>query len=199
MEYLLPKHLYQTLDNFLKDSGLTSWSIQSNSKVAAITIRFRLDNDDNTSQKPLDTATKYKRVTEAQQKRDMTRAQSWKGKICSDSSADGKLCEKNNDNPAKTVPTSSHVDSLSTMSSATVTTSDAVSSRTRSRLDSSASAFQPISPVGQVDGPSDPKPRQCFNPQVACYDATSTPAWAKALIAKTDSWSLKDNDDFGFG
>ena len=109
-------------------------------------------------------------------------------------------CDKHEHKYIGTV-SSSHDATISTMSSAS---DDAVSSRTRSRLDSSAPAFQPISPVGQVDGPSNPKPSHCYNPQAVGKEVwpMSTPEWAKTMMTLLDTIFerlFNDEDDFGFG
>ena len=169
-----------------------------------------MDTDEDTGKEVgLDTNIKYKRVPDGQQKRDMARAKSWKEKANPEMTSSEQPEDKNYDKPKSVIAiSSSHIADLPTMSSAS---NGAVSSRTRSRLDSSAPAFQPISPVGQVDGSSDPKPRPSFNPQAHGKEdwPASTPEWAKAMAAQLDARCqrilndeddfVKDEDDFGVG
>ena len=112
------KHLYLTLDNFIKTSDLTSWNIHSNSKVACVTIRFRLDTDEDTSKEVgLDTNIKYKRVPDGQQKRDMARAKSWKEKANPEMNSSEQPEDKNHDKPKSVVAiSSSQIADLPTMS-----------------------------------------------------------------------------------
>ena len=199
MENTLPKHLGITLDNFLNDSVLTSWSVQSNSKVASITIRFRVDTDQDQGHELLDSNTKYKRMPESQQKRDMCRAKLWKDKSHTlkesvDTENDILLSKQGTEVP------SCHVED--TANPPTVSSACApVSARTRSRLESSATAPQPIlSPVGQVDGPSDRRPQQLSNPQAVGKDRESPLEWEKAMttfLTERLSKLSADADDFG--
>ena len=187
MENTLPKHLCATLDNFLKDSLLTSWNVQSNSKVATITIRFKVDAVQDQGQEPvLDYSTKYKHVAESQQKRDKDRAQQWKDEYHrrsdSNSTPHAILPSKQD-----TEVSSCHVEYTCTAnidSPQIPSTCAPVSARTRSRLDSSAAASQSIlSPVGQVDGPSDTRPTQwSTNPQAVGKAMESAPEWAKDMV-----------------
>ena len=205
MENTLPKHLCATLDNFLNDSLLTSWNVQSNSKVATITIRFKVDIVQDQGQEPvLDYSTKYKRVAESQQKRDKDRAQQWKDE-CHRSSDSTPIPNAILPSKQDTEVSSCHVEYTSTAnidSPLIPSTCAPVSARTRSRLDSIAANSQPmLSPVGQVDGPSDMRPTHwSTNPQAVGKAMESAPEWAKDMVTKLNErlskWE-KDADDFG--
>ena len=60
--YTLLKRLGATVDTFLADSALTSWTIQPNSNTASITIRFRLDTEAEIWARSMGNIAKYKLV-----------------------------------------------------------------------------------------------------------------------------------------
>ena len=77
MDKRLPKHLVLTLDSLIDDSMLTSWTIQANSNITSVTIRFKMVIDHNDVGSKQDTFAKYKRVPPSQIERDRVRSQQW--------------------------------------------------------------------------------------------------------------------------
>ena len=130
---------------------------------------------------------KYKRVSEAQQKRDKARVKAWEGKKNDNS---GSELDTDNIMKQRDIVSSHHVGSTSNPNSVTRPKEYPISTRTRSRLDSNAPAFTPaMSPVPQVDGLADHNPR-VDNPTLNTSRREPTPAWAKALCMRVDE-SLK--------
>ena len=173
------------LENFLQDCTLTSWSVQSGSKLASITIRFRLDD---VQYEELDTAkakgvnVKYKRMSESQQARDKQRAKQWAIGI-QDRQSHGYYEEV--PKPHSTLTPESHIETPET----NPLPQQPVSLRTRSRAGSSHASVQvagaaAMSPVCQVDGPADNKHRKSQPPKD--YSTIAAPGWAKAMIAGID-------------
>ena len=70
MEKRLPKHLMLTLDSLIGDSMLKCWTIQGNSNITSVTIRFKMAADHNDVESRQDTFAKYKRVPPSQIERD---------------------------------------------------------------------------------------------------------------------------------
>ena len=153
MDNPLPKHLGLTLDALLKDSMLTSWTIQSNSSMTSVIIRFRPDTDGDIADGSVDNTTKYKRVAKSQLKRDKTRANDW-SEQCDNS---GDIATNIPTDIVKPKAKSTVVSTRKVQHSANPPTDNGnIGSRTRSRLIS----YAPVSPVTQVDGPTDSKPTQ---------------------------------------
>ena len=78
MDKTLPKHLELTLNCLMKDCNLSRWTVQGNTNMRSITIRFKTDTGEN-KQEYVD-CVKYKRVPPSQQHRDMIRAEEWREK-----------------------------------------------------------------------------------------------------------------------
>lgn len=159
MDKTLPKHLVLTLESLLHDSMLTSWTVQGNSHVTSVTIRFKMAADHDSVQPRQDSCTKYKRVPPSQVERDRVRSQQWN---TSTQTNDLKSIDKANNSIVPidgTIPkqTTSVPPSNSNTQSHTKTkqqTGSSVTTRSRSRLNSAAEPFIP-SPVPQVDGTTD--------------------------------------------
>ena len=66
----------------MKDSTLTSRTIQGNLNMTTVTIRFKMVDSEVNVQEPVDSVgvAKYKRVSPAQLQRDTSRAEEWKNK-----------------------------------------------------------------------------------------------------------------------
>ena len=178
----MPKHLLMSLENFLKDSVLTSWNIQSGNFFASVTIRFRLDGGDRDTEVQDECNVnniKYRRVSAAQQRRDRKRAKIWEDKKCENQGVIAKktidkqkTCESILQSSIDTEPLPTPTCSLP---------DKPISSRTRSRLNSSAPAFQPkASPVCQVDGTCD---SQDETPVKVDYKNEPMPDWVRNMLA----------------
>ena len=201
MDNLMPKHLECMLDNLLRDNNLTSWTIQANSKMTTVIIRFQPQDTDILPQ--ADTSVKYKRLPPSQIKRDSNRAERWK-----DTSKQVK-------EPVSLTPSHDDFDgtkqkTLNTTSSPILNTDNDppyVNTRNRSKLSAKAASFKPSvsSPVPQVDGTTDRDHSMTTGSSSIQQDTEAKPMadWEKALYIKyscgTNSPSSSSVDASGFG
>ena len=161
MDKRLPKHLVLTLDSLIDDSILTSWTIQGNTNITSVTIRFKMAVDYNDVESRQDTFAKYKRVPPSQIERDRVRSQQWNNSSQTNELKSLDLLVENNsivpfDGTIPKQTTSVPPSKSNTLSNtkAKQQAGSSVTTRSRSGLNSAAEPFIP-SPSPQVDGTTD--------------------------------------------
>ena len=146
MDTNLPKTLQITLDNLLMDNTLRSWTVQGNTNITTVIIRFKMDVHMTNMEQ-----VKYKKVPKSQMKRDMSRSDNWRKGAHQETLDTSKEVMVNNAKKSTNTPVINNTISPCPAKVNTVLCHSPphANTRSRSKLSATAIAFTP-SPVPQV-------------------------------------------------